>query len=189
MTPEEELLQLRQENKELHERLAQRQPSVAWGQNGYPGERQAALDARYQYAMADPLGLAHQTRQAGVGSDRHLATLFMDGAYMNAFPALTSTPVSTVCAEPIRCGMGSPCMNRNSKGGRLRCMISWWIGLAAAEEWHQRGALCVPALEREEWVVRSFAILAAGFAAQPPPSRETVPKQRGRAKQSAAKNL
>jgi len=60
---------------------------------------------------------------------------------------------------------------------------------AAAEEWHQRGAPCIPAIEREEWVVRYFEILAAGFAAQPPPSSEAVPKQRGRQKQSAAKNL
>jgi transposase len=60
---------------------------------------------------------------------------------------------------------------------------------AAAEEWHQRGALCIPAIEREGWVVRYFEILAAGCAVQPPPSREAVPKQRGRQKQSAAKNL
>jgi hypothetical protein len=60
---------------------------------------------------------------------------------------------------------------------------------AAAQEWHQCGALCIPAIEREEWVVRYFEILAAGFAAQPPPSREAIPKQRGRQKQSAAKNL
>jgi transposase len=60
---------------------------------------------------------------------------------------------------------------------------------AAAEEWHQRGALCIPAIEREEWVVLYFEILAAGCAAQPLPSREAVPKQRGRQKQSAAKNL
>jgi hypothetical protein len=60
---------------------------------------------------------------------------------------------------------------------------------AAASEWHQCGALCIPAIEREEWVVRYFEILAAGFAVQPPLSREAVPKQRGRQKQSAAKNL
>ncbi len=60
---------------------------------------------------------------------------------------------------------------------------------AAADEWRQHGAPCVPAIEREEWVVRYFEILAAGFAAQPPPSREAAPKRRGRQKQSAAKNL
>jgi transposase len=59
----------------------------------------------------------------------------------------------------------------------------------AADEWRQRGALCIPAIEREEWVVRYFEILVAGFAAQPPPSTEVVPKRRGRQKQSAAKNL
>jgi transposase len=42
---------------------------------------------------------------------------------------------------------------------------------------------------REEWVVRYFEILAAGFAAQPPPTPEAVLKRRGRQKQSAAKNL
>jgi hypothetical protein len=36
--------------------------------------------------------------------------------------------------------------------------------------------------------VRYFEILVAGFAAQPPPT-EAVPKQRGRQKQSASKNL
>ena len=59
----------------------------------------------------------------------------------------------------------------------------------ATDEWRHRGALGVPAIEREEWLVRYFEILAAGFAAQPPPSREAIPKQRGRPKQSAAKNL
>ena len=37
--------------------------------------------------------------------------------------------------------------------------------------------------------MRYFEILLAGFAAQPPPSTEAVPKRRGRQKQSAAKNL
>ena len=60
---------------------------------------------------------------------------------------------------------------------------------AAAQEWRQQGATCVPAIEREEWVVRYFEILVAGFAAQPSPSPEVVPKRRGRQKQSAAKNL
>jgi transposase len=59
----------------------------------------------------------------------------------------------------------------------------------ATAEWRQRGAPCIPAIEREDWVVRYFEILAAGFAAQPPPSSEVSPKQRGRPKQSAAKNL
>jgi hypothetical protein len=60
---------------------------------------------------------------------------------------------------------------------------------AAAQQWRQHGAQCVPAIEREEWVGRYFEILAAGFAAQPPPTTEVAPKGRGRQKQSAAKNL
>jgi hypothetical protein len=60
---------------------------------------------------------------------------------------------------------------------------------AAAQQWRQRDALCIPAIERDEWVVRSFEILAAGFAAQAPPTPEAIPKRRGRQKQSAAKNL
>jgi transposase len=60
---------------------------------------------------------------------------------------------------------------------------------AAAQEWRQRGARRVPAIKRQEWVVRYFEILAAGFAAQPPPATEVVPKRRGRLKQTPAKNL
>jgi transposase/uncharacterized coiled-coil protein SlyX len=60
---------------------------------------------------------------------------------------------------------------------------------AAAQEWRQQAAPCVPALERQEWVGRYFEILAAGFAAQPPPAPEAVPKRGGRLKQSPAKNL
>ena len=47
----------------------------------------------------------------------------------------------------------------------------------------------MPAIERQEWVVRYFEILAAGFAAQPPPATEAILKRRGRQKQSPAKNL
>lgn len=46
----------------------------------------------------------------------------------------------------------------------------------------------IPHIEREEWVVRYFEILVAGFAAQPPPSAEVVPKRRGRQKRSAARS-
>jgi transposase len=60
---------------------------------------------------------------------------------------------------------------------------------AAAEEWRQRGAKAVPGDERDEWIARYFELLASGFAAQPAFSAEEVPKQQGRSKQSAAKNL
>ncbi len=60
---------------------------------------------------------------------------------------------------------------------------------AAAAEWRQRGARCVPAEERVQWQARYFELLAAGFAAQAPPATSDLPKQRGRRKQSAAKNL
>ena len=59
----------------------------------------------------------------------------------------------------------------------------------AADEWRQRGASFVPAEERDAWVAQYFDLLASGFAAQPFPSAEDVPKRRGRHKQSAAKNL
>ncbi len=60
---------------------------------------------------------------------------------------------------------------------------------AAAEEWRQRGAHAVPGYERDEWIARYFELVASGFAAQPAFSVEEVPKQQGRPKQSAAKNL
>ena len=59
----------------------------------------------------------------------------------------------------------------------------------AADEWRRRGAPAVPADERDAWVAQYFDLLASGFAAQPLPSAEDVPKRRGRRKQSAAKNL
>ena len=60
---------------------------------------------------------------------------------------------------------------------------------AAAAEWRQRRAGCVPAEEREQWQARYFELLAEGFAAQAPPATPDPPKRRGRQKQSAAKNL
>jgi transposase len=60
---------------------------------------------------------------------------------------------------------------------------------AAAAEWRQRGAGCVPAEERVQWQARYFEVLAAGFAAQAPPTLLDLPKRRGRQKQRAAKNL
>ena len=59
----------------------------------------------------------------------------------------------------------------------------------AADEWRQRGAQAVPTDERDAWVAQYFDLLASGFAAQPLPSAEDVPKRGGRRKQSAAKNL
>jgi transposase len=59
----------------------------------------------------------------------------------------------------------------------------------AAEEWRQQGAHAVPAEERDAWVAQYFELLASGFAAQPLPTAEDVPKRGGRRKQSAAKNL
>jgi transposase len=58
----------------------------------------------------------------------------------------------------------------------------------AAQEWRARGAAAVPTEERDAWIAQDFDVLANGFAAQPQPSAEDVPK-RGRRKQSAAKNL
>jgi transposase len=59
----------------------------------------------------------------------------------------------------------------------------------AADEWRRREAPAVPAEERDAWVAQYFDLLASGFAAQPLPSAEDVPKRGGRRKQSAAKNL
>jgi transposase len=59
----------------------------------------------------------------------------------------------------------------------------------AADEWRKRGASAVPTDERDGWVAQYFDLVASGFAAQPLPSAEDVPKRGGRRKQSAAKNL
>jgi transposase len=59
----------------------------------------------------------------------------------------------------------------------------------AAAEWREQGAKAVPAQEREQWVAQYFEVLLSGFAAQPLPKAEQVPKRGGRGKQSAAKNL
>ena len=59
----------------------------------------------------------------------------------------------------------------------------------AADEWRRQGAPAIPAEERDAWVAQYFDLLASGFAAQPRPSAENVPKRGGRPKQSAAKNL
>lgn len=59
----------------------------------------------------------------------------------------------------------------------------------ATEHYRQLHVPAVPALERDDWVARYFEILAAGYAAQPPPPAAPVCKSRGRPKQSKAKNL
>jgi transposase len=59
----------------------------------------------------------------------------------------------------------------------------------AANEWRKLGVRAVPADERNAWIAQYFDLLASGFAVQPPPSAEDVPKRSRRRKQSAAKNL
>jgi len=61
---------------------------------------------------------------------------------------------------------------------------------AAATEWRRRGAEAIPAEERVTWIAQYHDLLAQGFAAQPPPGEpRQYPPQRGRRKQSPAKNL
>jgi len=52
---------------------------------------------------------------------------------------------------------------------------------AAAQEWRERGACCVPLQERDEWVAQYFQILAHGYAAQPPISAQAQSPQEGAA--------
>jgi transposase len=59
----------------------------------------------------------------------------------------------------------------------------------ACEQWRLLHLPAVPALERDEWVARYFEILAAGYAAQPPPSASSTGLRTGRPRQSKAKNL
>lgn len=59
----------------------------------------------------------------------------------------------------------------------------------ACEQWRLQHLGAVPALERDEWVARYFEILAAGYAAQPPPATPSAGSHKGRRKQSRAKNL
>ena len=66
-------------DRRAHCRLDQGESGAAWGRDGGACGRQAALDARQQYAVADPSGLAREARQAGVGGDRHLAALSRAG--------------------------------------------------------------------------------------------------------------
>jgi transposase len=59
----------------------------------------------------------------------------------------------------------------------------------ACQEWRLLDLSAVPAIERDDWVARSFEILAAGYAAQPPPPASSAGSRKGRHKQSKAKNL
>jgi transposase len=58
----------------------------------------------------------------------------------------------------------------------------------ACQEWRRLHLSAVPAIERDDWVARYFEILAAGYAAQPPPA-PSPGSRKGRRKQSKAKNL
>jgi transposase len=59
----------------------------------------------------------------------------------------------------------------------------------ACHEWHLLHLSRVPPIERDEWVARYFDILAAGYAAPPPPVASSPGVRKGRRKQSKAKNL
>jgi transposase len=59
----------------------------------------------------------------------------------------------------------------------------------ACDEWRLLHLSSVPAIERDDWIARYFEILAAGYAAQPPPPPQPVGARKGRPKQSPAKNL
>jgi transposase len=59
----------------------------------------------------------------------------------------------------------------------------------ACHEWRCLQLSAVPSIERDEWVARYFEILAAGYAAQPPPSASSGGSPKGKTKQSKAKNL
>jgi len=58
-----------------------------------------------------------------------------------------------------------------------------------ADYWRDQGAKAVPQPERESWFALYFHILAMGFANHPPPDVAQLPKQKGKRKQSASKNL
>lgn len=60
---------------------------------------------------------------------------------------------------------------------------------ASCQQWRLLSLTCVPTIERDDWVARYFEILAAGYAAQPPPPTPSAGSHKGRQKQSKAKNL
>jgi transposase len=59
----------------------------------------------------------------------------------------------------------------------------------ACQQWRLLHLTAVPPIERDDWVARYFEILAAGYAAQPPPPVSAPGKRKGKPKQSKAKNL
>ena len=59
----------------------------------------------------------------------------------------------------------------------------------ACHQWRLLHLSAVPAIERDDWVARYFELLAAGYAAQPPPPVSSAGASNGRPKQSQAKNL
>ena len=59
----------------------------------------------------------------------------------------------------------------------------------ACHQWRLLRQPAVPPIERDDWVARYFEILAAGYAAQPPPPGSPGETGKGRHKQSKAKNL
>src|SRR5258708_39349073 len=59
----------------------------------------------------------------------------------------------------------------------------------ACQQWRLLHLPAVPAIERDDWVARYFEILAAGYAAQPPPPTSAPRTRKGKLKQSPAKNL
>jgi transposase len=60
---------------------------------------------------------------------------------------------------------------------------------AATEQAREEGLSALPTATRAAFVTRYQALLAAGHAANPPPSPEQRPRQRGRVKQTPARNL
>jgi transposase len=60
---------------------------------------------------------------------------------------------------------------------------------AATDQARAQGLRCLPPSQREPLVARYQALLATGLAANPPPDQPRRPGQRGRIKQSPARNL
>lgn len=158
-------------------------------ETGVRVEGQGHSRACQQHEMADALDLASQARTPGVGSDRYLAALSGAG---HAFVALASydryAGAYSVCgAHLVQDLTYAEEEEHQAWAGEMKHLLLSMH--AAAEEWRQRRARCIPVAEREQWQARYFELLAEGFAAQAPPAISALPKRRGRQKQCAAKNL